>query len=338
MNHFIKTRPEQSVYPELSIVVPMRNEEKNLSLLFTRLSKTLSEIDFSYEIVCINDGSSDNTLESVIDYSRQNPRIKVIDLSRNFGKEIALSAGMDYARGQAVIPIDSDLQDPPELIIELVSKWKEGFDVVYATRLTRHGESWIKRLTAKYFYLLIGKISEVPIPPNTGDFRLLDRKVVEALKQLPERNRFMKGLFSWVGFRQTSIYFNRPPRYKGITNWNYLKLWNYALDGITSFSVLPLKLWTYFGLCISSMALLYATILLVRTIFYGIDVPGYASLMVVTLFLGGVNLIGLGMIGEYLSRVFIEVKGRPLYLVRGTYGFEVDQPTISNTEEHIGNS
>lgn len=323
---------ESSTFPELSIIVPMYNEEKNLLELFSRLTDTLAEVGMNYEIICINDGSRDNTLEKAVEFCKRDSHIKVIDLSRNFGKEIALSAGIEYALGNAVIPIDSDLQDPPELIIELVSKWQEGFDVVYATRLSRQGESWLKRSTASYFYHVAGKISEVPIPANTGDFRLLDRKVVEALKQLPERNRFMKGLFSWVGFRQTSIYFDRPPRYKGLTSWNFWKLWNFALDGITSFSVLPLKLWTYIGLSISSFAFLYAITLIIRTIFNGIDVPGYASLMVVTLFLGGVNLIGLGVIGEYLGRVFTEVKGRPLYLVRGTYGFEMSSNSARTTQ------
>lgn len=326
-----------SIKPELSVLVPMYNEEKNLTELFARLTDVLSEIGMSYEIICINDGSCDNTLEKIIEFSKKNLCIKIIDLSRNFGKEIALSAGIDYAQGEAVIPIDSDLQDPPELIAQLVDKWKEGFDVVYATRLSRSGEGWLKRLTAKYFYQVIRKISEVPIPANTGDFRLLDRQVIEALKQLPERNRFMKGLFSWVGFRQTSVYFNRPPRYKGLTSWNFWKLWNFALDGITSFSALPLKLWTYIGLSISFLSFFYATTLVIRTIYYGIDVPGYASLMVVTLFLGGVNLIGLGVVGEYLSRVFIEVKNRPLYFVRKTYGFERNEPT-AKSKQYIGDS
>lgn len=327
MNSLLENLLESYVNPELSIVVPMYNEEKNLSELFTRLTETLTEIGMSYEIVCINDGSRDNTLGKAIEFCKQDSHIRIIDLSRNFGKEIALSAGIEYAQGKAVIPIDSDLQDPPELIVELVTKWQEGFDVVYATRHSRQGESWLKRSTANYFYRLVGRISEVPIPANTGDFRLLDRKVVEALKQLPERNRFMKGLFAWVGFRQTSVYFDRLPRYKGITSWNFWKLWNFALDGITAFSILPLKLWTYLGLGISSFAFIYAIILIIRTILSGVDAPGYASLMVVMLFLGGVNLIGLGVIGEYLGRVFTEVKGRPLYLVRETYGFKVSPTT-----------
>jgi glycosyltransferase involved in cell wall biosynthesis len=309
---------------EISIVVPLYNEEKNIDYLFERLTSVLNQITSSYEIVCVNDGSRDNTLQCLIEHNGYNPSIKVVNLSRNFGKEIALTAGIEYATGAAVIPIDADLQDPPELIAELVAKWREGYDVVYATRRTRQGETWLKRFTANVFYQTIGKMSRVPIPRNTGDFRLLDRKVVEALKQMPERNRFMKGLFAWVGFKQTSILFDRQPRFQGKTNWNYWKLWNFALDGITSFSFLPLKMWSYVGLSISLMSLLYASFLIIRTLLFGIDVPGYASLMVTVLFLGGVQLITLGIIGEYLGRVYEEVKGRPLYFVRESYGFEAN--------------
>ena len=307
---------------ELSIVIPLYNEEKNIAYLFERLTAVLNKITSSYEIVCVNDGSKDNTLECLLQQHRYSRAIKVVNLSRNFGKEIALTAGIDYASGAAVIPIDADLQDPPELIAELVAKWREGYDVVYATRRTRHGETWLKRFTADAFYKTIGKMSRVHIPRNTGDFRLLDRKVVEALKQLPERTRFMKGLFAWVGFKQTSILFERQPRFQGKTTWNYWKLWNLALDGIASFSLIPLKVWSYLGLSVSFVSLLYASFLIIRTLIFGIDVPGYASLMVTILFLGGIQLITLGIIGEYLGRVYEEVKGRPLYVVRKCYGFE----------------
>ena len=307
---------------EISIVVPLYNEENNIDYLFERLTSVLNKITSSYEIVCVNDGSQDNSLECLIEQNRYNPAIKVVNLSRNFGKEIALTAGIDYANGAAVIPIDADLQDPPELIEELVAKWREGYDVVYATRCTRKGETWLKRLTANVFYKTIDKMSRVHIPPNTGDFRLLDRKVVEALKQLPERTRFMKGLFAWVGFKQTSILFERQPRFQGKTSWNYWKLWNFALDGIASFSFIPLKVWSYLGLSISLATLLYASFLIIRTLIFGNDVPGYASLMVTVLFLGGIQLITLGIIGEYIGRVYEEVKGRPLYFVRKCYGFE----------------
>ncbi|MGF1539636.1 MAG: glycosyltransferase family 2 protein [Pleurocapsa sp.] len=308
---------------ELSIVIPLYNEEENIDYLFERVIAVLDKLQTSYEIICINDGSQDNTLKYLIDYHYQNPMIKVINLSRNFGKEIALTAGIDYASGGAIIPIDADLQDPPELIAELVAKWREGYDVVYATRRSRRGETWLKRVTAKAFYRTIGRMSRVPIPSNTGDFRLLDRRVVEAIKKLPERTRFMKGLFAWVGYKQTSIMFDREPRFQGKTTWNYWKLWNFALDGIISFSFLPLKIWSYIGVLISFVSLLYASFLIIRTLIFGIDVPGYASLMVAILFLGGIQLITLGIIGEYLGRVYEEVKGRPLYFIREQYGFDV---------------
>ncbi len=304
---------------------------RKVDYLFDRLIEVLEKLTSTYEIICVNDGSRDNTLNCLIKYHQTKPQIKVINLSRNFGKEIALTAGINYATGEAVIPIDADLQDPPELIEQLVDKWQEGYDVVYATRISRQGETWLKRLTAHGFYKTIGKISRFSVPDNTGDFRLLDRKVVEALKQMPERNRFMKGLFAWVGFKQTSVLFERQPPFQGNTTWNYWKLWNFAIDGITSFSFLPLKVWSYIGLCTSCLSLLYASFLVIRTIIFGIDVPGYASLMVAVLFLGGVQLITLGIIGEYLGRVYEEVKRRPLYLVRECYGFEVPMQLESHS-------
>jgi glycosyltransferase involved in cell wall biosynthesis len=309
---------------ELSVVIPLYNEELNIDCLFERLESVLNRLNMTYEIVGVNDGSKDNTLGRLVEHHRRNPAIKVVGLSRNFGKEIALTAGIDYTSGKAVVPIDADLQDPPELIEELVAKWREGYDVVCATRLSRQGESWVKRFTANAFYRVIERMSPVPIPRNTGDFRLLDRRVVEALKTMPERTRFMKGLFAWVGFKQTSIFFERPQRYKGTTKWNYWRLWNFALDGITSFSFLPLKVWSYMGLIVSAISLIYALYLVIRTFIFGIDVPGYASLMVAVLFMGGVQLISLGVIGEYLGRVYQEVKGRPLYLVRECYGFDTN--------------
>jgi glycosyltransferase involved in cell wall biosynthesis len=317
--------PPDSGNVEISVVVPLYNEELNIDYLFERLLSELSRLDMSYEIVCVNDGSKDNTIGCLIEHHHQNPRIKVVNLSRNYGKEIALSAGLDYANGNAVIPIDADLQDPPELIAKLVEKWREGYDVVYATRRSRQGESWVKRFTANVFYRTIDGLSQVPIPRNTGDFRLLDRRVVDALKQMPERNRFMKGLFAWVGFKQTSVIYDRPSRYKGETKWNYWKLWNFAIDGITSFSFLPLKVWSYVGLLVSIPSLFYAGFLLIRTLVFGRDLPGYASIMVAVLFLGGVQLVSLGVLGEYLGRVYEEVKGRPLYLVRESYGFDSNQ-------------
>lgn len=306
---------------EVSIVIPLYNEEPNISVLFERLETVLHALDVGHEIICINDGSADQTLSKLIDYHHSNPVIKVINLSRNFGKEIALTAGIDYSIGDAVIPIDADLQDPPELIKDLLAKWREGYDVVYAVRISRQGESWLKRLTAGLFYRVISKISNIKIPQDTGDFRLLDRRVVETLKRIPERTRFMKGLFSWVGFKQTAIFYDREQRYQGQTKWNYWRLWNFAIDGITSFSLVPLKVWSYFGLFLSSAALLYAVYLIIRTLILGVDVPGYVSLMVAVLSLGGIQILTLGILGEYLGRVYEEVKQRPLYLVRETYGF-----------------
>lgn len=307
---------------ELSVVIPLYCEESNLDYLFERLETTVVDLSMKYEFICIDDGSKDDTLNRLVQHHHRNPNIKVIALSRNFGKEIALTAGLDYAQGSAVIPIDADLQDPPELIANLVAKWKEGYDVVYAKRRSRQGETWLKKVTATLFYRLISAMSSTPIPPNTGDFRLLDRRVVEALKQLPERTRFMKGLFAWVGFRETYIEYDRPPRHSGSTKWNYWRLWNFALDGITSFSAVPLKIWGYVGLLFSLVAFCYATFLVIRVLVIGIDVPGYASLMVAILFLGGIQLMGIGIIGEYLGRIFEEVKARPLYLVRDCYGFD----------------
>ncbi|MGD1806986.1 glycosyltransferase family 2 protein [Dapis sp. BLCC M126] len=306
---------------DLSIIVPCYNEEPNLDYLFERLISVLETLGMTYEIICVNDGSRDNTLNYLIEHHNRNSVIKVVNLSRNFGKEVAMSAGLDYSTGKAVILIDADLQDPPELIGDMVGKWHEGYDVVYGTRKSRSG-GWLKQITANGFYRIIQKMTSIKIPQDTGDFRLMDRQVIEAIKQLPETHRFMKGLFAWVGFKQIAVKYDRPPRYKGETKWNYWKLWNFALEGITSFSAVPLKIWSYIGLFISCIAFVYAAYLIFRTLIFGIDVPGYASLMVVTLFLGGVQLITLGVMGEYLGRIYAEVKRRPLYLVRESYGFK----------------
>jgi len=307
----------------LSVVAPMYNEEENIDVFLSRLIPILKKVTPDYNIICINDGSTDNTLEKLIENHKRNSTIEIINLSRNFGKEMALTAGFDYSQGDIVIPIDSDLQDPPELIEEMVNKWKEGFDVVYATRRIRHGESWFKKSTAAFFYKIINAVSEIPIPENTGDFRLMDKRVVVAIRQLPEEARFMKGVFSWVGFKQTAIMYDRQSRFAGKTSWNYWKLWNFSLDGFTSFSHLPIRVWSYVGITISLFSLIYAVILVTYVIFVkGIDVPGYASLMIVTLFLGGIILISLGVLGEYIGRIFNEVKKRPLYLISDLWGFD----------------
>jgi polyisoprenyl-phosphate glycosyltransferase len=316
-------RTEASV--ELSVIIPLHNESANLDKLFARLLPVLDRLDLSYEIVCVDDGSTDTSVAQILQLRERASAIKVVSLSRNFGKDVALSAGFDYVCGAAVVPIDADLQDPPELIEDMVAKWREGFDVVYATRRRRDGESLTKRTTAKYFYRIFDRITDIPIPHDTGDFRLLDRRVVDVLVRLPERTRFMKGLFAWVGFKQTAVLYDREPRHAGVTKWNYWRLWNFAIDAVTSFSSLPLKIWSYLGLIVSVCAFLFALFLAGLKIIRGIDLPGYASLMVAVLFFGGVQLITLGIMGEYMARMYNEVKGRPLYLVRDVWGFETKE-------------
>ncbi|MHB8248861.1 MAG: glycosyltransferase family 2 protein [Acidithiobacillus sp.] len=305
--------------PDVSLVVPCHNEAENLSALYTRVLAVMEKTGGSWEMVCINDGSTDDTLERLLALHRGDSRVVVIDLSRNFGKEAALTAGLDHACGDVAIPLDADLQDPPELIHDLLTKWQEGYDVVNAVRLSRDGESCLKRASAHAFYRVINRMSEVDIPADTGDFRLLSRPVLEALKMLPERRRFMKGLFAWVGFRTTSVYYHREPRYAGKTKWNYWRLWNFAVEGITSFSQVPLQLASHLGLFVSLLAFLYAVYLIIGTMIYGNFVKGYPSMMVALLFLGGVQLMALGVIGEYLGRLYEESKRRPVYLVRNTW-------------------
>lgn len=308
--------------PEVSIVVPFYNEAGGIDGFFKELTEVLIAEKLDYEIICINDGSTDLTLSELLHARESNHRIRVIQLSRNFGKEIALTAGLDHARGQAVIPLDADLQDPPRLIPHLMAKWKDGYQVVNARRAERMSDSWLKRTTAKGFYRIFNSISDTPIPDNTGDFRLLDRTVVDAIQCLPERDRFMKGLFAWVGYRTTEITYERPARASGESKWNYWKLFNFAISGVTAFSTFPLRLFNYLGLGVAFLSFLYASFLFFRTLFLGIEVPGYASIMVVMLFLGGVQLVGIGVVGEYVGRIFMEAKQRPLYLVQRLYGFE----------------
>ncbi len=314
--------PAPVAVPTLSIVVAAYNEEEVLDLFFARLEEVLGGIGESYEIICVNDGSRDRTAEILAAARARDPRIKFINLARNFGKELAMTAGLDHANGRAVVPLDADLQDPPELIADFVRLWREGYDVVYAVRNARNTDSWMKRRSAAAFYSVINWLSDVDIPANAGDFRLMDRKVVDALKQVRERNRFMKGLFSWVGFRQTSVSYERPPRAAGKTKFNYWKLWNFALDGITGYSTVPLRIAGYFGLLFALVAMLYGFYLLIRTIVLGTDVPGYASTMVAVIFMGGMQLVVLGIIGEYLGRLYSEAKQRPLYIVGSADGFD----------------
>jgi len=308
--------------PTLSIICPMRDEEESLEPFFEKLVPVLESLDEEFEIICINDGSQDNTLERLLHARSKDHRIRVLDLSRNFGKEAALTSGLDHARGQAVIPIDADLQDPPELIREMVRMWRQGFEVVLAQRTDRSSDGFLKRKTAEWFYRLHNSISEPAIIPNVGDFRLMDRRVVEALKTLPERSRFMKGVFAWVGFRQAVIPYTREKRKTGRSKFSSWRLWNFALDGITSFSTVPLRIWTYMGAAIAAVSFSYGAFIVARTLLYGRDMPGYASLITVVLFLGGVQLIGLGVLGEYLGRIHNETKGRPIYIIRERYDGE----------------
>lgn len=299
----------------LSIVVPAYNEQEVLPEFHRRLSAVLANLPMDKEIVYINDGSKDQTLDLLTQLHTQDPCVTLIDLSRNFGKEIAVSAGLHKAQGDAVILIDADLQDPPELIPQLIAEWQNGFDVVYAKRSHREGESFLKKFTASLFYRFMQKVSHVKIPQDTGDFRLLSRRAVDALNTLGEHHRFMKGLFTWIGFKQKAVMFDRDPRHAGVTKWNYWKLWNLAVEGITSFTIAPLKLATYLGLVTAASAFTYGTFMIVRTLIYGNPVAGYPSLIVIVLFLGGVQLMAIGVLGEYIGRIFTETKNRPLYFL-----------------------
>lgn len=301
---------------EISLVAPFYNEEESANVFFDAVIPVLEKIGLSFEIVCVNDGSADRTLEMLKEAKQRYPQVKIIDFSRNFGKDAAMTAGIDLAQGNCVIPIDSDLQDPPELIIDMVNKWKDGADVVLAKRVDRSQDTLVKRFTAHMFYKIYNCISESRIPENVGDYRLMDRKVVDSIKLFPERQRFMKGLFAFVGFKTAIVEYKRPERSVGTTKWSYWKLWNYAMDGITSFSTLPLRISAYVGSLITMCAFAGGLWIFFKTTFYGIDVPGYASLMVVLLFLGGVQLISVGLIGEYVGRIYVESKRRPIYVIR----------------------
>lgn len=302
--------------PTISVVVPAFNEESVLPEFYTRTVAVLQKASLSYELVFVNDGSSDSTLSVMESLRATDQNVTVVDLSRNFGKEIALTAGLDHTAGEVVVVIDADLQDPPEMIPQFIEEWRKGFDVVYAVRTVREGETWLKRATARGFYRVIRSMSRVDIPKDTGDFRLMSRRVVQALSELREQHRFMKGLFAWVGFPAKAVYYQRAPRAAGTTKWNYWKLWNLALEGITSFTIAPLKIATYIGLAVALLAFVYATFVIYKTLVYGDPVQGYPSLMVVVLFLGGVQLAFTGVLGEYLGRVFNEVKQRPLYILK----------------------
>lgn len=306
---------------KISILVPMYNEAAVIPAFFPAMRTVMEKTDVDYNIICVDDGSTDDTLRLLTDAAQDDPRIRVVAFSRNFGKEAAMTAALDYADGDAAIPIDADLQDPPELIIGMIERWREGYDVVNAKRVSRQSDTAVKRGSANSFYRVFNRLSDLQIPENVGDFRLMDRKVIDVLKRLHEKDRFMKGLFCWPGFESTTLEFERQERTAGDTKFNYWKLWNFALSGITAFSTLPIRIGVYLGLGVSAFAFCFGIWIIAKTILTGVDVAGYASLMVVVLFLGGIQLFFMGLMGEYVGRIYMEVKDRPIYVVAQEIGF-----------------
>jgi glycosyltransferase involved in cell wall biosynthesis len=305
---------------EVSIVVPVFNEEKCVCSFVEKVSEVFqSDPMLKLEIVFVNDGSTDGTLQQVLKCEKHGVRLRVVDLSRNFGKEAAVTAGLHAAAGQVIVVIDVDLQDPPILIHEMIAKWREGYEVVAGRRVNRDSDSWGKRASANWFYRIHNKIGGTRLPENVGDFRLMDRTVVEALKALPESCRFMKGLFAWVGFRCAYVDYVRPCRLAGTTKFNGWRLWNFALEGVTSFTTAPLRIWSYLGVLVSLAGFAFAIFIVSKLFIYGVEVPGYASIIVALTLLGGLQLIGIGVLGEYLGRTYLESKRRPLFIVRGIY-------------------
>ncbi|MBC5996285.1 glycosyltransferase [Romboutsia ilealis] len=300
----------------LSIIIPMYNEEESLPHLYSRLVALGEQIkDYDLEFLFVNDGSKDSSLEIVKALRKADKRVCYVNLSRNFGKEVAMGAAFDYVTGEAVAIIDADLQDPPELIVDMIKLYEEGYDDVYAKRRSRDGETWFKKFTSKAFYRVLQSVSDVPIQKDTGDFRLLSRRAIDALKSFPEKQRYTKGMFSLIGFKKKEIEFDRDSRVAGQTKWNYFKLMDLAIEGIVSFTILPLRISTIMGIISGIASFLYMIFVFSKTLIFGVDVPGYASIVCILLFLSAVQLISLGIIGEYLGRIFIEVKGRPLYFV-----------------------
>ena len=312
---------------ELSIIVPCYNESEVVEKFFSAMvgnNGILNNLGLNCELVFINDGSKDNTLELLkaqkeIYSNKSNLDIKIVNLSRNFGKEAAMSAGFSVASGEAIVPMDADLQHPASLIPKFVELWRQGYDVVLAKRANRQDESALKRFCSSIFYKLNNKISEIEIPQNVGDFRLFTKKVLNAINSLPENQRFMKGIFAWVGFRSITIEYEEQERIAGSSKFNGWKLWNFALQGITGFGTLPLRIWTYIGFIVSFFAFIYASFLILRTLIMGVDLPGYASLVVIILFLGGLQLIGIGILGEYVGRIYMESKRRPPFIIDEIY-------------------
>ncbi len=314
-----KKKPKKEL---ISIVIPCYNEENVMHICHDAVSRVLDDLKtYDFEIIYINDGSTDNTFKELIDIQTKDKRVTVLNLSRNFGKEAAMTAGIDHTQGDAMIVLDADLQDPPHLIPEMIKIWKESdADVVYGQRIIREGETWLKKFTANGFYTIINFIaSNVEIPKNTGDFRLMNRRSINALLELREKHRFMKGLFAWIGFKQVAMEYNRAPRAAGYTKWNYLGLWNLALEGIAGFSTTPLRVASLFGLIISILSFIFGSYILLRTIFFGAEVEGWASLAVMISFFSGIQLLSIGILGEYVGRIFGESKRRPLYFIENIY-------------------
>ncbi len=306
----------------LSIVVPAHDEAPVLDLFFARITPVLEGLGIHWEIVAVDDGSRDATVAGLLRHRARDPRVKLLSLSRNFGKELALTAGLDAATGDLVVPIDMDLQDPPELIAAFIDRWEEGFDVAYGVRADRSTDTAAKRATARAFYRLFNRVSDVAMPADAGDFRLMDRRVVDALRAMPERNRFNKGLFAWVGFRQAAVPYAREARAAGRSSWRWWRLWNFALDGVIAFSSAPIRVWTYVGALLGVLAIVFAGWIVARSVIYGVTTPGYASLAVFVLFGSGVQMLAIVMLGEYVARIYHEVKRRPLYLVAAAEGVE----------------
>ncbi len=309
-------------HPTYSFVIPVYNEQETLPELRTKVADLMGRLDGPCEAILVDDGSSDRSFEMMVEINREDPRFKIVHFSRNFGHQVAVTAGLDYTGGEAVIIMDADLQDPPEVVLELVAKWKEGYEIVHAVRERREGESWFKLATASAFYRLIGRLSRTRIPQNVGDFRLVDRKAVEAVRSMPESNRFLRGMFAWVGFRQTSVHYVRQKRFAGETKYPLRKMIRLALDGVLSFSNVPLRLAMFLGVLVAGLSFLYGLAAIILKLCGAYTVSGWTSLVVVVSFLGGVQLMVIGIVGEYLARMYDEVRHRPLYIVAETRGFE----------------
>jgi glycosyltransferase involved in cell wall biosynthesis len=319
------SEPPRRIEPRgrsLSIVIPLLNEARSVDALASRLAAVLTRLANPFEVVFIDDGSTDGTLEALRDLNRRDPRFRAVSFSRNFGKEVAVAAGLRHATGDGVVVMDGDLQHPPEMIARFVELWDDGYDVVYGQRTDRSRNTPLERFSARAFYNVFYRLSGTLLPDGAGDFRLLDRRVVDVYNRLPERSRFNKGLFAWVGFRSVGVPFEVAAREHGASRWAFRRLLHFAIDGIASFTTVPLKVWSYLGVAVSGIAILYAAFFMLKTLIFGIDVPGFPSLLVSVLFLGGIQLISLGVLGEYLGRVYEEVKGRPLYIVAERVGLE----------------